>query len=84
MRSDFLGLALIVLTLATTLAHESAFAAVSKQNAKTGGNMECTDPAKPIVVGPGDGFVIILPSNRTTGYTWRLAQPIDETIGALR
>jgi predicted secreted protein len=41
---------------------------------------EPSDPAVPIRVTAGEEFVVVLGSNPSTGYTWRLAVPLDETI----
>ena len=35
------------------------------------------DISEKIETTPGKDFVIILPSNRTTGYEWKLAKPVD-------
>ena len=39
-----------------------------------------TDPEKPIAVSPGREFTITLQSNRTTGFSWQLASPLDEAV----
>ena len=39
-----------------------------------------SDPHVPISVTQGDQFVIALPSNRSTGYQWQLARPVDNDI----
>ncbi len=39
-----------------------------------------TDPACPLVVSPGAKFAIVVASNRTTGFSWQIAQPINEKI----
>lgn len=39
--------------------------------------------ADSITLAPGEEFTITLDSNRTTGYSWRLAQPLDESLVAL-
>ncbi len=44
---------------------------------------EFTDPNQPIVVAPGEEFVITLDSNATTGYRWELSQPLDEKVVTL-
>lgn len=36
-----------------------------------------SDPAAVIRVEPGDLFDVVLESNATTGYSWRLARPLD-------
>lgn len=41
---------------------------------------EYQDPANIIEVEEGDEFAIVLESNPTTGYTWELAEPLDEEI----
>jgi inhibitor of cysteine peptidase len=39
-----------------------------------------TDPEKPIATSPGQEFNISLKSNRTTGFLWQLASPVDEAV----
>ncbi|OPY76559.1 MAG: Chagasin family peptidase inhibitor I42 [Syntrophorhabdus sp. PtaU1.Bin153] len=39
-----------------------------------------TDPARPLVVSPGAKFAIVVASNRTTGFSWQIAQPVNEKI----
>lgn len=39
-----------------------------------------TDPAIPIVEQIGKSFVVVLPSNPTTGYMWSLAKPLGSKI----
>jgi predicted secreted protein len=39
-----------------------------------------TDPHVPISVTQGGQFVIALRSNRSTGYQWQLARPVDNDI----
>lgn len=41
---------------------------------------EFSDPAKPVNVKLGDKFTISLESNRTTGYTWQLAEQPDRKM----
>jgi inhibitor of cysteine peptidase len=41
---------------------------------------EYADPGAPISVKAGEDFVISLDSNRTTGYQWQLAEPLDKNI----
>jgi predicted secreted protein len=41
---------------------------------------EPSDPSVPIRVAAGEEFVLVLGSNPSTGYLWRLALPLDETI----
>ncbi len=41
---------------------------------------EYKDPAVPIEVEKGEEFAIVLESNPTTGYQWKLAEPIDEEV----
>jgi len=36
-----------------------------------------TDTAQPIVVSAGEEFSIAVAANRSTGYAWSLAQPLD-------
>ena len=38
---------------------------------------EYRDPAETITVKKGENFAIALKSNRTTGFIWRLAKPIE-------
>jgi len=45
-----------------------------------GGAKEYMDPAVPIEVEEGGEFTIVLESNPTTGYQWKLAEPLDEEI----
>jgi inhibitor of cysteine peptidase len=44
------------------------------------GVKEYTDPGAPIEVEKGEEFAIVLESNPTTGYQWKLAEPLDEEI----
>lgn len=37
-------------------------------------------PPKPIEVAPGEEFVIVLKANWTTGFSWQLAQPVNESV----
>jgi inhibitor of cysteine peptidase len=39
---------------------------------------EYSDPSKPIHIASGRQFVIALESNRTTGYGWQFASPVDK------
>ena len=39
-----------------------------------------SDPDRPVTVSPGDSFTIVLPANRSTGYGWQLAKPLDEML----
>lgn len=39
-----------------------------------------TDPCRPLTVSPGEKFVIELPANRTTGFSWQIAKPLDEKV----
>ncbi|NLW36567.1 protease inhibitor I42 family protein [Syntrophorhabdus aromaticivorans] len=39
-----------------------------------------TDPARPLIVSPGAKFAIVIASNRTTGFSWQFAQPINEKV----
>lgn len=41
---------------------------------------EFRDPAVPIEVAPGDFFTIVLESNRSTGFRWRINDPPNEAI----
>ena len=40
--------------------------------------MSFAGDAKPVSAAVGKQFKITLPSNPTTGYSWRLARPLDE------
>lgn len=37
-------------------------------------------PPRPIEASPGEEFIIILTANWTTGFSWQLAQPVNESI----
>lgn len=39
-----------------------------------------TDPEEPIETSPGETFTIVIASNPTTPYEWRLAEPLDEDV----
>jgi predicted secreted protein len=39
-----------------------------------------TDQARPLIVSPGEKFVIVVASNRTTGFSWEIAKPFDEKV----
>ena len=41
---------------------------------------EPTDPTQRITVKAGETFDVILPSNSSTGYRWKLVQELDEGI----
>ncbi len=41
---------------------------------------EYGDPSKTIIVNHGEGFTIALDANRTTGFQWQLAGPLDGKI----
>jgi predicted secreted protein len=41
---------------------------------------EFTDPARPVSASPGEKFVIVIASNRTTGFSWQMAKPLDEKV----
>ena len=41
------------------------------------------DPARPVRVAVGQAFTLRLDANRTTGYRWQLAKPLDEAIVTL-
>jgi predicted secreted protein len=43
-----------------------------------------TDPARPLIVSPGDKFFIVIASNRTTGFSWQIAKPINEKVVKLQ
>jgi len=46
----------------------------------TTGPSEFSDPAVPIGVKVGEEFVIVLPSNASTGYRWSLAADLETSI----
>ena len=39
-----------------------------------------TDPCRPLTASPGEKFFIDLPANRTTGFSWQIAKPLDEKV----
>jgi inhibitor of cysteine peptidase len=39
-----------------------------------------TDPARTLTVSPGEKFFIVIASNRTTGFAWQIAKPINEKV----
>ena len=39
-----------------------------------------TDTAVPLELSAGETFDIVLEANVTTGYEWRLAEPLDEAV----
>lgn len=39
-----------------------------------------TDPCRPFVVSPGEKIFIVVASNRTTGFSWQIAKPLDEKV----
>lgn len=41
---------------------------------------EYSDPSMPIDVKKGEGFIIVLEANPSTGYTWELADELDSSI----
>lgn len=41
------------------------------------------DPAATVRVSPGEQFLIRLESNQTTGYQWRLAGGLDQSVAML-
>src|SRR5436190_21347395 len=46
----------------------------------------CPDASSPnnlVTVNPGDRFTLGLAANRTTGYSWQLAQPPDASVAQL-
>ena len=47
---------------------------------ETAETMDISDPAKPISVSPGESFTIVLESNPTTGFSWQLDSPLDESV----
>ncbi len=60
----------------------SACSAGTKTNKmdEPGNAGEFSDPARPITVNPGEEWSITVSSNATTGYSWRLAAPLDEKV----
>jgi inhibitor of cysteine peptidase len=49
----------------------------------TSPSMACpgaADGVETIIVTRGEEFIVTLESNPTTGYQWRLAQPLDEKV----
>jgi predicted secreted protein len=40
------------------------------------------DTSQPIAVKPGQEFEIVVPSNATTGYHWRLKEPMNPSVGS--
>lgn len=46
-------------------------------------SVQCTDPARPLTVSPGEKFVIVIESNRTTGFSWEIAKPYNENVVTL-
>lgn len=56
------------------------FIAVAPSPSFSGKTPEYTDPRQVIEVKPGQEFVISIESNRTTGYEWQLAEPLDKDI----
>jgi len=56
---------------------------VAADKTQTSGSYESyqfTDPARPLIVSPGEKFVIVIASNITTGFSWEIATPFDEKI----
>lgn len=49
-----------------------------------GGASEYRDPAVPIVVEKGEEFSIVLESNPSSGYRWRLGKELDEKVITLQ
>jgi len=45
---------------------------------------EYKDPTKTITIKKNTQFAIVLESNRTTGYMWQLAEPLNENILKLK
>ncbi|NJN53263.1 MAG: protease inhibitor I42 family protein [Anaerolineae bacterium] len=43
-------------------------------------NLTVTDTAVPLEAPAGETFDIVLKANVTTGYEWRLAEPLDESV----
>src|ERR1700690_1975890 len=40
------------------------------------------DASRPIAVKPGQEFELVVSSNATTGYHWRLKEPMDPSVGS--
>ncbi|MBN2515388.1 MAG: protease inhibitor I42 family protein [Deltaproteobacteria bacterium] len=53
------------------------------QKSLTYESVQCTDPARPVTVSPGKKFVIVIESNRTTGFSWEIAKPFNENVVTL-
>lgn len=64
---------LIVATLALT-------ACGSKPTEATAPQLEISDPGKSIEVTAGNEFKIVIDSNPSTGYQWKLVGALDENI----
>jgi predicted secreted protein len=64
---------LIVATLALT-------ACGGKPTETPGGELVISDPGKIIEVNAGNEFKIVIESNPSTGYQWKLVGALDETI----
>ena len=52
---------------------------VQSAEAQGSGGASFDNPDQPIEVGVGQEFRIVLDSNPTTGFTWQLSEPLDET-----
>ena len=85
------GIGLAVLAMAAPLGAVRATAAETLSQQPPSAGSPCsasagpsvpifTDSHQPIVVTPGQSFVIALSSNPTTGYSWQLGQPPDPNI----
>ena len=48
--------------------------------AACGGLPEETDAATPLEAGPGDAIEVVLRSNASTGYRWRIAEAPDTAV----
>ena len=52
----------------------------SNNNQVSNEGYQYTDSASPIKVSPGEKFVIVIASNPTTGFSWKIAKPINENV----
>lgn len=54
--------------------------ASTTQKTIPGVEAQFTNPARTITVSQGEKFVIIMESNRTTGFAWQLEKPVNENL----
>lgn len=69
-----------ILVLTTALFSIALLLACAGSQSSGSGGKWFTKPEETIEVSAGQEFTIALPSNRTTGYQWRLAGRLDETV----